>query len=369
MKQSPISGDAGQEFIYTLRIDAATWKPSRTNLQLSLAQLQHLADDFDLGRIIRMDVPLNTQCNTTEPFQTGQGTFLLRARHGEEFVERVEYLHFLIDGLIAHGFPAPPVIRSKKGKSWTHWGERIVEVHAFMPHDPGIHRDWRRMHAAASALGDLHRYLTETAEGVTPVPPEMRNDVTPRQCWMMLDEADAMLRRDYANAEQIEAGLEVIAHAKRLLEPLLHDYERTVGSLPWMMVHGDYHFWNILYRADQIASVVDYDFAQERERLFDVAYAMQSIISHMRAIQTKEISSASQLPWREARMWVDLYDDAAHLPLTDIERKWLPREMLRIFLVSVATSAAQESPLNALLEIRSELPLFEWIGAQKNLFV
>ena len=50
------------------------------------------------------------------------------------------------------------------------------------------------------------------------------------------------------------------------------------------MVHGDFHFWNLLYRADQIAAVVDYDFVQERERIFDVAYALQNVVTHLRNV-------------------------------------------------------------------------------------
>jgi len=357
-----------EPFVHTLRIDASNWKPSRTSVDLTLAQLQRLADDFDLGRIIKMDVPLTTQCNTTDPFQTGQGTFMLRARHGEEFVERVEYLHYLIDHLRYAKFPTATVIRSKSGKSWTLWGERIVEVHGFVPHDPGIHRDWRRMNAAASALADLHRLLTEAATRSTPVPPEMRNDVTPRQCWMMLEETMAVLQHDFQGDYRLERAMELLQKAKALLEPLMPDYERTVGRLPWMMVHGDFHFWNILYRADHIAAVVDYDFVQERERIFDLAYAMQSIVAHMKAIHGRQLQHPGDLQWSNVRMWVDLYDDAAEVQLTDREREWLPKELLRIFLVSVATAAMQDDPMGSLMAIEDDLPIYAWIGEQDDLF-
>ncbi len=363
------SDSAAPGFVHTLRIDAATWKPSRTSMELTLAQLQKLADDFDLGRITKMDVPMTTQCNTTEPFQTGQGTFMLRARHGEEFAERVEYLHYLIDHLRAAGFPTAPVIRSRKGKSWTLWGERIVEVHGFIPHDPGIHRDWRRMNAAASELADLHRLLTHAAAVTTPVSPEMRNDVTPRQCWVMLEDGERLVNQMAGADPRCGGALSVLAGAKRLLEPLIPNYQRIIGRLPWMMVHGDYHFWNVLYRADQIVGVVDYDFVQERERLFDIAYAMQSVIAHMRTIHGTRLEHPGDLQWKNARMWVDLYDDAAHLPLTPEERRWLPQELLRIFLVSVATAAAQADPLSAVMICEEDLLLYEWIGRQEALFL
>ncbi len=356
------------EFIHTLRISAAEHRDSRTRMQLTLSQLQHLADDFDLGRVIKMDAPFTTQCNTTDPFKTGRGTFLLRARHGEEFVERVEYLHMLIDYLVSRGFPAAKVIRSKEGNSCTTWGDRIVEIHSFIPHDPGIHRDWQRMHAAASILGDLHHLLSEASAGKTPVGPEMRNDVSPKQCWQMLNDSEARLARDFVDDPELPQALEIIRTSRILLEPLLRDYERIIGSLPWMTVHGDYHFWNLLYRADQIAGVVDYDFAQERERIFDIAYAMQSVITHLYLIHGTPQKDFHSMGWQNARMWVDHYDVTTHLPLTKTERRWLPKELLRIYLVGVATSCSQADPIQSVLQHGCELGLYSWLGKQDHMF-
>jgi Ser/Thr protein kinase RdoA (MazF antagonist) len=358
-----------QNFLRTLKFDPSVQRRDpRMLMELTLAQLQRLADFFDLGRVTQMDKPLTTQCNTTDPFKTGRGTFLLRARHGEEFGERVEYLHEIITYLNSHGFPAAEVMRSRTGKSWTTWGERIVEIHRFIPHDPGIHRDWRRMNAAATALGDLHRLLADATAGKTPVPPEMRNDVSPEQCWTLLDDAEATLWDSFRDDPRRVEAANVCQRARKLLEPLLRDYPRIIGNLPWVTVHGDFHFWNVLYRADQIAAVVDYDFVQERERIFDIAYALQNVINHLRQVHSSPLYHWEDLSWNNVRLWVDLYDEASHLPLTAAERRWLPKEILRIFLVGVATSILQEDPLDLLVKHGSDLDLFAWISEQDALF-
>lgn len=356
-----------ETFLRTLKFSED--REPRALMELTLSQLQRLADEFDLGRVIQMDKPLTTQCNTTDPFKTGRGTFLMRARHGEEFGERVEYLHNLINYLVAHQFPAAEVMRSHSGKTWTTWGERIVEIHRFVPHDPGVHRDWRRMNAAATALGDLHRMLAQAAAGKTPVPPEMRNDVSPEQCWTFLDETETTVRDKYQDDPRCGEAAAVCQRAREVLEPLLRDYPRLIGNLPWLTVHGDYHFWNILYRADQIAAVVDYDFVQERERIFDIAYAMQNVISHLRQVHGPDLKDWANLSWHNARIWVDHYDEATHLPLTEAERRWLPKEILRIFLVGVATSILQDDPLELLLKHGEDLELFVWINEQGRLFL
>ncbi len=357
-----------EEIVHTLRIDPADHRNPRTSLQLTLAQLQKLADAFDLGRVVQMDRPLDTQCNTTDPFKTGQGTFLLRARHGEEFAERVEYLHFLIDSLIERGFPTAAVVRRRDGKSWATWGERIVEIHRFIVHDPGIHRDWRRMNAAASALGDLHRMLAAAVVGRIPVPPEMRNDANPQQCWMLLNESESTLLAQIGVHPQAEEALSIVRQAREALEPLLGDYARTIGNLPWVTVHGDFHFWNVLYRADQIAAVVDFDFVQQRERLFDIAYAMQSVILHLRHVHGSRLRDFGELAWNNARIWLDLYDETAHEELSGSEREWLPMEILRIYLVSIATSTMQEDPVGTVLRNGRDFGLFHWISRQRRLF-
>ena len=365
----PMNQPATQNLLRTLKFNPEDRRDPRTLMELTLAQLQKLADAFDLGRVIQMDRPLTTQCNTTDPFKTGRGTFLLRARHGEEYGERVEYLHRLIDYLCMHKFPAAEVMRSHTGKTWTTWGERIVEIHRFIPHDPGVHRDWRRMNAAATALGDLHRMLAAAAAGKTPLPPEMRNDVSPEQCWTLLEDTELALRDTYSHDPRVEEAVAVCRRARQLLEPLLADYPRIIGNLPWMTIHGDYHFWNILYRADQIAAVVDYDFVQERERLFDIAYAMQNVISHLRQSDGSPTRRDwPNLAWRNARIWVDHYDESTHLALSKEERRWLPKEILRIFLVGVATSILQDEPLELMLKHGGDMDLFVWISQQEKLF-
>jgi hypothetical protein len=112
---------------------------------------------------------------------------------------------------------------------------------------------------------------------------------------------------------------------------------------------------------------------QERERLFDIAYAMQTVIAHLRNVHTSSGSGApvppEALSWSNVRLWLDHYDMTTHLPLSEIERRWLPKEIMRIFLVGVATGVLQEDPTETILKHGRELDLFLWIGAQESLFL
>ena len=198
----------------------------------------------------------------------------------------------------------------------------------------------------------------------------MRNDISPEQTWTLLDEGEATLGNLSARPDgrTLEA-IEICRRAREVLEPMLRDYPRLIGSLPWMTVHGDFHFWNVLYRADQIAAVVDYDFVQERERLFDIAYALQNVVGHLRNVHVSRLRGWADLKWDNCRLWVDHYDEAAPKPLTREERRWLPMEIMRVFLVGIATSVLQDDPVELILKHGQDLEMFVWISEQKDLFL
>lgn len=357
------------EIVKTLRINASEPRPRHFLTELTLAQLQRLVDRFDLGRIVKMDEPLTTQCNVTEPFHTGQGTFMIRVRHGEDFGARVEFIHTMMKHLRTSGLPVPEVMRCEGGRTWTLWDERIVEIHRFIAHEPGMHRDWQRMYAAASALGDLHMAFSSYSSDTPPVSPEMRNDLLPNECWNMLPHAERNIAAAEGEAEEIEQCLHILSKSREALIPLLDDYERILGNLPWMFVHGDFHLWNLLYRGDEIVGMVDYDFLQERERLFDVAYCMQAIVGYMHYVEGRQPEEYPVMQWGNLKLWLDHYDASAHMPLTEVERKRLPQELLRIYLVNLIVSASQEYPLKMLMQASADFNLYQWISENPDLFL
>ncbi len=365
-----IREDSNTQVVQTLRIEANQQRDPHRLKELTLAQLQRLVDDFDLGRIIRMEEALTTQCNITDPFRTGQGVFMIRIRHGEEFGERVEFIHAIMQHLRAQGLPVPEVMKRPNGRSWSTWGERIVEIHRYIPHDEGLHRDWQRMYSAAAAMGDLHSGLYNFSSSVPPVPPEMRNDLLPSECWNLLPHAESNLY-DAIKEESpaTDAAKQVLSRTRDLLVPLLDNYERMLGNLPWKFVHGDYHFWNLLYRSDDVVGIVDFDFVQERERIFDVAYAVQAIIGYMNYNEGGSQERFPIMSWNNLRLWLDTYDDVVSQPLTEFERRLLPREILRIFLVNAVVGATQPTPVETLQQSARDIDLYEWLYRQEDFFL
>ncbi len=363
----PVLG--GAEFPHTMRLPMVGRLPHKLT-ELSLAQIQKLADEFDLGRIIQMDAPLSTQCNLTEPFRTGQGTFMLRARHGPEYGDRVDFLHHVMDDLRAGGFPAPEVMRTREKRGWILWGDRLVEVQRFMPHDLGIHRDWSRMNAAASTLGELHRLLQDLPKRRPVVPPDMRNDLSPQECFQLLNTVESRLSGwPDATPRRLQTALGAVASVRRVLPVLINNYERFIGGMPWTVVHGDFHPWNLLYRGDGVAGVVDYDFLQERERVFDVAYAMRSLLAHLSFPPGTRTPDYWSLPWWKVKLWLDHYEESTFLPLQDKELGYLPSELMRLQVVEIVAGGLQDDPLTPVLQAAEGLPLYEFIHNNALLFL
>ena len=93
------------------------------------------------------------------------------------------------------------------------------------------------------------------------------------------------------------------------------------------------------------------------------------MVTHLRNTHGTVLRNWGDLGWGKVRLWVDNYDGATHLPLSETERRWLPREILRVFLVGVATAILQDDPVELILRQGEDLELFIWLSQQKDFFL
>ena len=80
-----------------------------------------------------------------------------------------------------------------------------------------------------------------------------------------------MLRRAKATAPPEAEGVRkravcALAEVQGILQPRL-------PGLPHGVVHGDMHFWNVLYAGERPVAIIDLDFLQSGPLLYDIAYA------------------------------------------------------------------------------------------------
>lgn len=155
-------------------------------------------------------------------------------------------------------------------------------------------------------LGCMHR-LARAVEGDAPAALDYGNHPHERLFRRYLEQS----RVGCLNDEHRQLMMRVDAAVGRIrqaVRPHLH-------SLPVGVVHGDFHFWNILYRHDQPIAVIDLDFLQRGVLLHDLAYA-----GHWLGEWTKRGGAWSDISAR----YLAAYEEGRGLPLTAEERSCLP---------------------------------------------
>ncbi len=112
---------------------------------------------------------------------------------------------------------------------------------------------------------------------------------------------------------------EVVAHVDAVSEaeaPL-------IGSQLSQIVHGDFWDNNVLFDGDRLAAVIDFDFMAERPRVDDLA-----LTAYFWFLQPGK-SPPGAAGAGELRSFVDAYQAAAEIPLSEAERCALPLAIAR----------------------------------------
>jgi Ser/Thr protein kinase RdoA (MazF antagonist) len=120
---------------------------------------------------------------------------------------------------------------------------------------------------------------------------------------------------------------ELFKQSERMLQP----YQEKLTS---GVVHGDMHFWNVLYAKGEPVAIIDLDFLQQGILISDIAYA---------CIWLDAWESERGGEWRGVmRRYLTAYEDGRQKPLSVTERESLPwlrvRTHIFFFLCSVQIS-------------------------------
>ena len=155
-------------------------------------------------------------------------------------------------------------------------------------------------------LGCLHRLgLPMTHEAPVDLPYGNYPSNTLVTHWLNLarQETPSCYRRELQEAEDL------LVRAREFLAP-------RESFLPRGVVHGDLHFWNVLYRQDRAVAIIDLDFLQQGYLLADLGYASIWLLAWQRERDGV---------WRDIQSrYVEAYSRGRHTPINDAERECLP---------------------------------------------
>jgi Ser/Thr protein kinase RdoA (MazF antagonist) len=206
--------------------------------------------------------------------------------------------------LAAKGVPIPELVPAVDGSSLCGFGGYVLEVERFVSGERMA--TWEQLAVGVRTLGRLHTLMLEVD---IDVPPAIANHLPQELAVSATAEAVGLIR-SWGPTEQEERYAEIAEELADLL---------PVFELPSQPVHGDFWDNNVLFRDGAVVAVLDFDFADVRPRVDDLALSLGYLL------QTGHSPT-------EVRDLVDAYDAASAVPLSTDERRALPFAMARMAL-------------------------------------
>ena len=123
-------------------------------------------------------------------------------------------------------------------------------------------------------------------------------------------------------AREKQQALSLYAEAIRLLVSLQEQWDKIQEHLPRQLTHGDYGGGNLLFQHEQPVAILDFDFMQIRERVFEIAYTLYWWLYKQGRGQLSAVSL-----WQKVKELLTSYNEGTPKPLTLEERRALPLEM------------------------------------------
>lgn len=324
---------------------------------LTLTDAQHALAAYDLGAITSMRAATHGIVNETAFVETALGRFVLRRnqrRLGQASLDlRQRLLHFLR----LRGFPAPRLVAARDGTTAVLVQGRFFEVFTFIEGDEFNPDRPAHLSATGAILARYHEVITAFPDP----PPAQAPRYVPGGLHGL---TERLMQRDLMGD----------------LTPLLNWYDlravalrRTLSDaayadLPQVLIHGDVHRDNILFRGDVVAALLDFDQVTLDARLVDLADALVGL--------APGTPPEGWSPWGvypgpldplHVRQLLTAYH--ARTPLTPTERTALPALVETIWLqgnlrrVLVTSDADPEYHLEVLEQGRW---LSNWISTSAN---
>jgi Ser/Thr protein kinase RdoA (MazF antagonist) len=181
--------------------------------------------------------------------------WILRRYSTERLPAGIPFEHEVLRGLADGGWPVPTPVVAPDGSTLVKVDDRF---YALFPYLPGERLDDPARHGAV--LAGLH-HATAVLR------------LTSRPTWPRLADYGRRpfgdLLAAYAAADPDGAAAVLLRHG-HVARHLAH----APTTLPRLVVHGDFHTGNLLFRGGELTGVLDFDFARIDVRVADLAIAL-----------------------------------------------------------------------------------------------
>jgi homoserine kinase type II len=314
-------------------------------------ELRRVLDRYNLGKLMTVQQIERGFVNENWVVETDQGRYFLKRRHPHlRNPNVIRAQHALIEHLCQADFPTPAVIPTASGETLLTLDTEFYEVHEYVEGTPYDHTSSEHFQEAARMLGQYHTHVRGCA-------PQALCDLGELYSPAILRANLAHLTNVWAlehDTDLVQMVRQLQAHAVNL-ETCFSEH----GSLPHLVIHGDYYAGNLLFEGDRIVGVVDYDKARWQPRVVELAEALIYFASP-RPGRLKHLVYPGFLEWEPFTRFLRHY---AHvIALEENEARALPDYVGCIWL-SVSLQGLLEKcsrPTKALDALREVLSLGDW---------
>ncbi|MCS6882796.1 MAG: homoserine kinase [Oscillochloridaceae bacterium] len=270
--------------------------------------LQH----YDLGTVRSVRPASHGAVNETAFVETSSGRYVVRRNQRATGWGKIELRHRLLNWLRIRGFPSPRLIPARNGDNAVEVDGRVFEVFTFIDGDEfNIDRP-AHISGTGSILARYHRTVADFPH----LPPPEAPRYNPGS---LLGLIERLMQRDIMG--ELAEPLNWYDRRAAYLRSVLPD--EAYADLPHVLIHGDMHRDNVIFRGDAVAALIDFDQVTVDARIVDLADALVDF--------TVGATPPDWFPWgvyagpldpQRARLLLEGYHTIA--PLTDAERKALP---------------------------------------------
>lgn len=287
-------------------------------------EIKSVLNFYDLGELKTICRVEQGVVNDNWLIETVRGRYFLKRRHPElKNAELIRGQHELIQHLRHRGFPAPAFMPTHQGETLLILDGEYYEIQEFIEGKPYEQTNETHFIAAATALGLYHTYVQSFIS-------QDLCHVDRLYCPIVLTANLSALSKELAfyQGSPFAEVIEALASRAMDLSSRLSSYEQ----LPRLVIHGDYHAGNLIFKNDCIVGVVDYDKARQHPRVVELAEALIYFASP-RPGKMKHLAYSGFLEWDRLTRFLKHYVRALRLPNQKVVRHIKPLQPASDILV------------------------------------
>ncbi|MCT8140356.1 phosphotransferase [Anaerobacillus sp. CMMVII] len=293
--------------------------------------IEWVCEKHKLGRLKKIKgYPRNGNINGIIIIRTQKGKYVIRCLTIKTNSERINYIEEILSRLKKEGVPVLRAIKTIEDQYFSIKDDIIIQVYPYIfGYDFIFNRN--QVEANAMTLAKFHRALSSFNSGPLPevfIYPTLEN----------LDMKIQVLSMSNNNVSNY-----TVSRIVSLFNAINQHWQKFCPSnLPKTIIHDDWHPWNMLYYSDgSIAAILDYDYIQDGERIYDIAYALYYFYKRAPGDKHKLI-----------KLFIKSYGE-----LLEIEKTVLPIVVAKVALFNIlfATNSNSERKIKKSVDENEEL--------------